>query len=181
MRVFANLLRRKAMIELSNERIEHLLYEVTEKKIESVMILRSIYTRYMLLYERYFADIDALNDAKIAELREYHEETKSLVKYFYMDIPQDVCMNIKEFEKIYSDNLLGSNWHKYLFDNYEDFTDKNWSISKSEKSLKAEFTKQTLEGFYDAMDYVFRDGFKTGFQLDEKAVSGLGELLFRKE
>jgi hypothetical protein len=68
----------------------------------------------MWLYEKYFADIDALNDEKIAELTNYHEETLSLVKYYYMDIPLDICVGIKAFEEEYSANLLGAEWHKYL-------------------------------------------------------------------
>ena len=50
----------------------------------------------MRLYEEYFADIDALNDDKITELRNYHEETRSLARYYYMNIPQDICEGIKE-------------------------------------------------------------------------------------
>ena len=73
------------MVEFSKERIEQILYEETMKKAEPETILRSIYTRYMLLYEKYFADIFALDDDKIAELKKYHEETRSLIKYTYME------------------------------------------------------------------------------------------------
>ena len=82
------------MIELSTERIEQILNEETVKKAETTAILRSIYTRYMLLYERYFTDIDALNDDKIAQFKNYHEETISLFKYYYLDIPQDTCLGL---------------------------------------------------------------------------------------
>ena len=61
------------MVELSNERIEQILHQETAKKEELATILRGIYTRYMRLYEKLFADIDALNDEKITELRKYHE------------------------------------------------------------------------------------------------------------
>ena len=44
------------MVELSNERIEQILHEETMKKEELETILRSIYTRYMRLYEKYFAE-----------------------------------------------------------------------------------------------------------------------------
>ena len=54
------------MVELSNERIGKILHEETVKTEELATILRSIYTRYMRLYEKYFADIDALNDEKVA-------------------------------------------------------------------------------------------------------------------
>ena len=87
------------MVELSRKRVEQILHEETLKTEELATILRGIYTRYMRLYERYFADIDALNDEKIAELREYHGETKSLVNYYYRDIPLDICMGIDEFEE----------------------------------------------------------------------------------
>lgn len=96
------------MVELSKERIEQILHEETMKKEELETILRGIYTRYMRLFEKYFADIDALNDDEIAELRKYHEETGSLVKYYYMDIPLDICIGLKEFENKYSVKLLGS-------------------------------------------------------------------------
>ena len=63
------------MVEFSKERIGQILHEETMKKEETETILRGIYTRYMLLYERYFADIDTLDDDKIAELKKYHEDT----------------------------------------------------------------------------------------------------------
>ena len=54
------------MIELSIERVDQILHQETPKKEELATILRGIYTRYMCLYEKYFADIDALNDDTIA-------------------------------------------------------------------------------------------------------------------
>ena len=48
------------MVELSKERIAQILHEETVKKEDSDTILRSVYTRYMCLYEKYFADIDGL-------------------------------------------------------------------------------------------------------------------------
>lgn len=168
------------MVELSKERIEQMLHEETRKKEELDTILRSIYTRYMRLYEKYFSDIDALNDDEIAKLRGYHEETRSLVKYCFMDIPLDICTDLKEFEDTYSDNLLGPEWHTFLFGNYEKFRQKNWSKINSEESLKAEFTKQILTGFYETMGNVFRVGFGTESETAKKVVSGIGELLFGK-
>lgn len=169
------------MTELSNERIEQILHEETAKKEESGTILRSIYTRYMRLYEEYFADIDALNDDKITELRNYHEETRSLVRYYYMDIPQDICEGIKEFEKEYSGNLLGPEWHEYLFHAYEDFKSESKARNKNEDYYKAEFTRRVLEYFYEAMDYIFREGFGTGSKTAGNIISGLTGLLFGKE
>ena len=166
------------MLELSNERVECILEKETQKTEPATTILRAIYTRYMCLYEKYFADIEALNNDKIAELKEYHEETLSLVKYYYMDIPLDICIGIKEFEKKYSARLLGPEWHELLFDCYEDFRDDCAGEYESEKALKAAFAKQTLEAFYEAMDSVFRDGFGTGSQTAEKLVSGLAGLIF---
>ena len=64
------------MVELSKERIDQILHEETTKKEELDTILRSIYTRYMHLFEKYFADIDALNDDRIAELRKYPKKQK---------------------------------------------------------------------------------------------------------
>lgn len=168
------------MVELSNERIEQILHEETTKKEETETILRSIYTRYMRLYEKYFADIEALNDDEIAGLKNYHEETRSLIKYFYMDIPQDICTGIKEFENKYSANLLGSEWHEYLFGSYEEFREQSRIKDKSEEYIKAEFTKQALSDFYDAMDYIFREGFGTDSQTAKSFVSGITGLLFGK-
>ncbi len=169
------------MVELSNERIGQILHEETVKKEETEAILRSVYTRYMRLYEKYFADIDALNDDAIAGMRSYHEETWSLIKYYYMDIPMDICSGLKEFENKYGSNLLGPEWHTYLFNGYEDFKKNSGIMNKSEEYLKAEFRKQILEAFYDAMDYVFREGFGTGSQTAKKLVSGIAGLLFGKE
>ncbi len=169
------------MVELSKERIEQILYEETAKKEELDTILRSIYTRYMRLYEKYFADIDALNDDVIAELRNYHEETKSLARHYYMDIPQDICTGLREFENKYSANLLGPEWHKYLFDSYKSFKEENRSRNKSKEHLKAEFAKQTMTAFYEAMDYIFREGFGTGSQTAKDVISGITGLLFGKE
>lgn len=169
------------MIELKRERIEQILNEETAKKKDPDDILRSVYTRYMFLYEKYLEDIDALSDDRIAELRAYHEETISLVKYYYMDIPLDVGTSIRKFEEEYSDKLLGPEWHKYVFDNYKQFKEKSEYKNMSEDKVKAEFTKQTLDGFYDTMDYVFRQGFGTGSQTVKKVVSGLKGLIFGKE
>ena len=84
------------------------------KTEELTTILRAVYTRYMRVFEKYFADIDALNDEVIAELNQYQEETRSLVKYYYMDIPQDVCEELEKFDDKYGDKLLGPDWQKYL-------------------------------------------------------------------
>ena len=170
-----------AMIEFSNERLEEILHKETVKKEDLTTILRSIYTRYMRLYEKYFADIDALDDDGIAELRKYHEETQSLVKHYYMDIPMDICLGIREFEDKYSANLLGQDWHKYLFDAYKDFREKNKGRIKSDEKLKEEFTKQALDAFYDAMGYILREGFGTGSQTVNHVISGITGLLFGKE
>ena len=157
------------MIELSNERIEKILHEETMKTEPLPLLLRAVFNRYRQLYENYFADIDSLNEDKIAELRAYHEETKSLFKYYYMDIPLDVCEGLNEFEQKYSIKLLGSDWHKTLSESYEEFKDKGENWGKSEETLKEEFKKQTLDGFYDAMGYVFRESFGT----DSKNAQGL--------
>ena len=168
------------MIELSNERIAQILHEETLKTEDLKTILRSIYTRYMRLYEEYLADIDALNDDKIAELKKYHEETKSLVKYYYMDIPMDICIEINKFEDKYSSKLLGPDWHNYVFESYQEFKDRKENKNKSEECLKAEFTEQTLADFYYTMDYVFRVGFCTGSKIHENFIDGITGLLFGK-
>ena len=168
------------MLELTNNRIEQILHEETTKKEELSTILRGIYTRYMRLYEKYFADIDALNDDMIAEFRKYQEETDSLVRIYFLDIPEDICGHIKEFNEKYNTKLLGPEWHKCLFDLYEDFKRQSWS-EKSEENFKAEFTKQALTSFYDAMGSVFREGFGTGSKTHENIVNGITGLLFGKQ
>ena len=169
------------MIELSKDRILQMLHEETMKKEELPTILRAVYTRYMRLFERYFSDISALNDDVIAELRAYHEETRSLIRYFYMDIPYDLCSGIMTFEREYSDYLLGLDWHKYVFDKYDAFRKTNKGKIKGEDQLRAEFSKQVLNAFYDAMDYIFRDGFGTGSNTANEIVSGIAGLLFGKK
>ena len=166
------------MIQLSTERVHQILYEETQKTEELKTVLRGIYTRYMHLYEEYYADIDALNDDKIAEMRKNHEETKSLVKYYYLDIPQDTCMGLREFDDKYIDKFLGSGWKKYLFDKYKEFKKEYESEDKSEETLKAEFAKRALSDFYDAMDYIFREDFNTSSKTAENITSGFTGLLF---
>ena len=168
------------MKELTNERIEQILHEETTKKEELSTILRGIYTRYMRMYERYFADIDALNDDMIAEFRKYQEETDSLVRYYFLDIPEDICGQIKEFNEKFNAKLLGPEWHKCLFGFYEDFKRESWT-EKSEEDFKAEFTKQALESFYEAMESVFREGFGTGSKKGENILSGIAGLLLGKQ
>ena len=170
--------RRVIMVELSKERVEQILHEETVGKEELTTILRGIYTRYMRLYERYFADIDALNDDVIAELRAYHEETRSLEKYYYMDIPMDVCLGLKAFNNEYSSKLLGPEWHDYVFNYYEDYKKGK---KKSEEYLKAEFTKEIMSAFYDTMDYIFRDDFGTDSHTAKDVVKKITGLLFSKD
>ena len=164
------------MIELSNERIEQMLHEETPKTEELTTILRGVYNRYMRLYERYFADIDALDDDKIAELGRYREDTKSLIKYYYMDIPHDISLELNAFEKEYGDKMLGSDWRKYLSDRFNEF--KSVNMGKSEECLKADFVGQNLTAFYEKMDSIFRDGFGTGSKYAERLTKGLSGLLF---
>ena len=164
------------MVELSNERVDQILHEETHKTEELITILRGVYIRYMRLYERYFDDIDALNDDKIAEFNKYHEETKSLIKYYYMDIPLDICTALSEFDKQYSEKLLGSNWRRYLFDSLKKY--KSDRGDKSKEGLKADFEEKILTAFYETMDYIFRDGFGTCSESTKKFEDGLVDLLF---
>ena len=164
------------MVQLSNERVDQILHEETFKTEELITILRGVYIRYMRLYERYFDDIDALNDDKIAEFNKYHEETKSLIKYYYMDIPLDICTALSEFDKQYSEKLLGSNWRRYLFDSLKKY--KSDRGDKSKEGLKADFEEKILTAFYETMDYIFRDGFGTCSESTKKFEDGLVDLLF---
>ena len=169
------------MVELSNERIEQMLHDETKKTEDLTTILRGIYTRYMILYENYFADLDALNEDRIAELRKYHEETRSLIKYYYMDIPQDICAGISEFEEKAGDKLLGREWKVVLFDAFDEFREKCRVRDMSEDYYKAEFSKMALKEFYSAMETVFRDGFGTYSQTARDVLGGISGLLFGKK
>ncbi len=169
------------MIELSRETIERMLNKETAKKEELGTILRAVYTRYMRLYERYFADTEALNDETVAELRKYHEETRSLVKYYYLDIPQDICAKLEAFDEKCSDILLGPDWQACLSERLEEFGNKSANRNKRGKELQAEFSAEALKAFYDAMDYVFREGFGTESQTARNVLSGISELIFGKE
>jgi hypothetical protein len=164
------------MIELSVERINKILHEETAQREELSMIVRGIYTRYMRMYEEYFADIDALNDDKIAAFKKQNEETKSLMKYYYLDIPLDVFEELMEFDHEYNDKLLGPDWHTFLFERYKEF--KEQSMSKNDKALKAEFAKEALAGFYESMDDLFRDCLGTNSQTAKETANGIWDLLF---
>ena len=167
------------MTKLSIERVEKILREETPKKEDLSTILRGIYTRFLRQYESYFEDINALNDKKIAELREYNNETRSLVRYYYLDIPQNICEALEEFEKEVNAKLLGPDWHKYLFESYENFRDKNWDVS--ENALKAKFREQSMSTFYEIMDYIFREGFGTADKTTENTLSEIIEKFFKNE
>ena len=167
------------MLELSIERVEQILRQETPKKEELATILRGIYTRHMRLYEKYFADIDALNDDVVADLNKYNEETKSLVKYYYMDIPKNICDALQAFDNNYSAKLLGSDWREILFDSYSYFCKGINCENKSAKCLKAEYSEKILTAFYANMEYIFRVGFGTGNKNYEYIVSGLKDLLFK--
>ena len=167
------------MIELNNEVLEKILGKETAKTEDLKTILRAIYTRTMRLYEKYFQNMDVLSNDVIEELKKYNEETRSLMKYYYLDIPLDICMKLDEFEETYSAKLLGPAWRVYLSDLYEDFREKR-SGKESEGTLKAAFAKEALEGFYSAMDYVFREGFGTDSQTAKHVIGGLSELIFGK-
>lgn len=165
------------MIELSKERIEQILHEETAENEELTTILRSIYTRYMHLYENYFTDIDALTDEKIAELGKYHEETKSLAKYYYLDIPLDIWAGLEAFDNEYTSRLLGPDWHDFLYDTYRDFKEKD---NNKKDDSKASYSKQTLSDFYDVMNYIFRNDFGTESKHIEEVKDGILALLFGK-
>ena len=167
------------MVKLNTGRIDQMLHEETGKKEELSTILRSIYTRYMHLYEDYFSDIEALNNEKIAEFRKYNEETQSLIKYYYLDIPLDVCENIVEFEKEYGENLLGPGWHKYVFDAYKEFSE--YHDCKNKDEIMKAFREHAIENFYDSMDSIFRESFGTESKNTESALSLIKGLFFDDE
>ena len=166
------------MTELSSERVDEILHKETMKTEELVTILRAIYTRYMHLYENYFADIDALDDDAIAELKKYHEETISLMKYYYMDIPHDVCAALDDFDQKYTNKLLGAQWHKLLYESYDEFLEENSGNNINEKCIKADFSKLIMKEFYDSMEYIFRGDFGSSSKTGEMILDGIKGLIF---
>ena len=64
-----------------------------------------------------------------------------------MDIPLDICAALIEFDKQYSEKLLGSNWRRYLFDSLEKY--KSDRGDKSKEGLKADFEEKILTAFDD--------------------------------
>jgi len=169
------------MVELSNERVEQIFKEETKKTEAVTTILRGIYARYMHLYENYFSDIEALNDDKIGEFKKYHEETLSLIKYYYMDIPQDICEKINMFEEQVSEKqLLEREWKRNLYYIYDEFKKQCEEWNKSEDYYKAEFSKAMMKEFYKAMEEIFRDGFGTTSETAKNIWSGVTGLLFGK-
>ena len=166
------------MVEISKERVEKILHDETPKDETLKTILRGIYLRYARLYEEYFADIEALNGQKIAKLRQDHEEVRGLIKSYFLDIPYNVCLEIKEFDEEYTDKLLGTDWHRYLFDNYAKFKANSDIKNKNKELLKAEFSKQAMSGFYRIMENIFRESFGTHDKTAEKTREWLVGLLF---
>ena len=169
------------MLQLSPERLQQILHEETLKAEDTKTLLRSIYSRYMRLFERYFADVDALNDDLIAQPRKDHEETRSLIKYYYLDIPQDTSDRLKEFDEKCVDSMLGKNWNAALFLAYAEFKDACDDQDKSEEYYKAGFVKRSLAEFYEAMDYVFRSGYGSDSETGKDVWSGIKLLLFGKD
>ena len=169
------------MLELSNERVSQILHQETLQTEELTTILRAIYTRYMRLYEKVFADIEALDDAEIARLRQYHEETRSLMKFYYLDIPQDICTSLDEFDSKDCSKMLGPDWREFLYDKFRDFRSDHFFSDTSESHLKAEFAEKSLNRFYESMDSVFRSGFGTGLLTTEDVVKGIKRMAFGKD
>lgn len=166
------------MVELSKERIEQILHEETKKTEALPTILRAIYTRHMNLYEKYAANLFTLTNEQINEFRKQHEETKSLYKYYLLDIPQDICTGIETFEEAAGDHLLGPEWKKNIYDAYDEFKEKSTEWDQSEEYYKKEFQKAFLKGFYDAMEHIFRDGFGTASQSAKDVLDGISGLFF---
>ena len=169
------------MVELNNERVKEILHKETPETEELTTILRGVYVRYMRLYENYFTDIDALDDDKIAELKAYSEETRSLIQHYYMDIPFDICTGLFEFDEEYIAKLLGSDRHQYLLDGFSYYKSVCKDKNKSEEDFKAEYIKQVLTSFYKTMDSIFRESFGTKSESFEQTANWLKNLLFGEQ
>ena len=167
------------MAELKKERIEQILINETPRNEELKTILRGLYTRYRHVYETYYTDIDKLNDQTIAELKKYQEETRSLLMSYYMDVPIDICHELLEFDEMDMDKLLGPDWHKHLYDSYDDFAIEHENENKSEAYLKEKFAEEKLTDFYEEMDSIFRSGFGTGSKVLESLIDGIKNLFHK--
>lgn len=168
------------MVELDSKRVNQIVSEETPKTEELRTILRAVYVRYMHLYEQYFDNIDALNDKKINELKKYHDETVDLKKYYYIDIPLDICVALDKIDEEYTNELLGDDWHHYLFDKYEDFKCTFENMEKTEDYLKAEFKEQTMTAFYETMGYIFRDDLGTGSKVVKEVEESVSKFFIWK-
>ena len=152
------------------------MHNETPETEDQKKILRTVYNRYMHLYEEYFSDIDLLADKKIAQLNEYREVTESLVKYYYIDLPYDVCAGLAEFNEKYTDKMLGKGWHGFLSGSYDEFKAQSKNQNKGKEELKAEFAKEKLKAFYESMDYVFREAAGTESKTAEKTAGWFKKL-----
>lgn len=166
------------MIQLSNERAEQIIQEETKKTQPLPQLLRAIYTRYMNLYEDYIANMFDLTSEKVAEYKKQNDETICLVRYYFMDIPQDVCEGIFDFEEKVGDKLLGPEWKTNLYDAYEEFKDKSDEWDMTEDYYKGAFKKYALKEFYEVMENIFRDGFSTHSERAKNIFSGIKSLIF---
>ena len=166
------------MVKLDNERVEQILQNETMKTQPLPTILRGIYTRYINLYEDYIAEIDKLTDDKIDAYKRQNAETQSLIKYYYMDIPQDVCYELNKFEENVADELLGREWKRGIYDAFEEFKENNDAWNKSDDYYMAEFKKALRKELYKAMENIFRDGFGTHSETAKNIFTGISNLLF---
>ena len=169
------------MIELSYDQVDQIMHKDTPRSEDLPLILRSIYLRYLHLFETYFADIDALDDDKIIELKKYHEETRSLIKIFYLDIPMDVFYALGSVDEDDVSKMLSTELKQYVFDSFRNFMLENRDESKSKERFKLEFAQKNLTDFYSSMDTVFRGAFGTTSKTTENAVGWIGKLLFGED
>ncbi len=166
------------MIQISNERAEQIIQEETKKTQPLPQLLRAIYTRYMNLYEDYIANIYDLTSEKIAAYKKQNDETIALVRYYYMDIPQDVCAGILVFEEKVGEKLLGPEWKTNLYDAYDEFKDNCNEWDMTEDYYKGAFKKYALKEFYEVMENIFRDGFGSESESSKNIFSGIKSLIF---
>ena len=166
------------MVKLDNERVEQILEKETLKTIPLPMLLRCIYNRYLDLYEDYIAEADKLTDEKIDAFKRRNEETQSLIKYYYMDIPEDICYDLNKFEEKIADELLGREWKRVFYDAFDEFKENHDDWNKSDDWYMAEFKKATRKELYKTLDDIFRDGFGTNSETGKNIFSGISNLLF---
>ena len=167
-----------AMVELSPERIEEILHKETVKEEDPKTVMRAVYNRYRCVFEQYIDQIFEMNQSKIDEFNKYHQETNSLIKYYFVDIPMDTCAALAKFEHDVMDYMLGPDWQRVILNGFEEFKRKNKNKYRlaNEETWRKKFKEELLSMFYVSMESAFRVSFESGSKAAEGLMDGLSAI-----